>query len=191
MSRLSGKFVVRVPTKLHGDLKDRALKESTSLNEVCVQLLSSNGSSSDPLTQILKSEFGSALRGLVLFGSQVRGSQTKTSDFDYLIVLSDKVPLTRPLYDRWDEITAKVVSLKNSSPHFTHLPRSTRDAKSLWCEVAIEGKVLWERNLEITRLLIELRHSIYRREKVRREAGGAPYWIDTLENPALDRDHEK
>ena len=121
--------------------------------------------------------FGERLVGTAVFGSWARGEATQGSDVDVLVVVEEAVPLTRDLYDRWDEHPV-VWGGRSVEPHFVHLPPASRRVAGLWAEVALDGLVLFERGLTLSKRLIQVRHEIAAGRIVQRSAHGQPYWTE-------------
>lgn len=118
---------------------------------------------------------GSALVGVIVFGSWVRGEHGAGSDVDVLIVTEPDVEIRRELYRRWDRAPVVWDGLP-VEPHFVQLPPPDATPAGIWAEVAMDGLVLFERNLTVTRRVIEIRHWIAEGRIVRRYAHGQPYW---------------
>lgn len=176
----SGRFVLRLPSALHETLRAEASEAGISLNELCVRKLA-GVSPSYPgrvgeLIARATEQFGKDLRGVVLYGSFARGEAATVSDIDIMIVLDPRVPLNLTLYHGWDseewQLDEHAIDI-----HFSHLP-STRELPSgLWAEIALDGKVLHESDLAVTRLLASVRRRIAAGELVRRTTHGQPYWV--------------
>ena len=52
------------------------------------------------------------------------------------------------------------------------------EASGFWAEVALDGLVLFERELVVSRRLAAVRRRVLRGELFRRVAGGHPYWVN-------------
>jgi predicted nucleotidyltransferase len=195
MSVASGKFVVRIPPQLHIELKEEANRQGRSLNQICMARLGGGGNASPDgqenaipslisrrLIDAILKRWGDGLVGLLLFGSAVRGEATKASDLDLLLVLSPAIRLGRGLYHEWDLLLDTLDSREcRISPQFVVLPASVASAGGLWYEVAIEGVVLWERNLTVSGFLRRVREAIVGGEIRRAMIHGNPYWIKAKE----------
>ena len=182
---LSGRFVLRIPPELHGDLKAAAARAGVSLNFYCRSILTAavrgGGTGSMITTALLAAltaEFDEALVGLVVFGSRIRNEHTATSDIDLLIAVSESVAVSRALYTRWDTaVDAVQADVGVVSPHFAHLPSAHAAVGSLWLEVALHGVVVLDPTGVVARTLARVRDRIAAGEVRRRVAYGHPYWI--------------
>lgn len=193
VSNPSGKFVIRMPRELHRRLREDAASRSISLNRICLERLENRdpsniglcGLPSDSpvpyrLVERLVEHWGSSMVGIVLFGSAARGEATSASDIDLLLVFEPGTELSRQLYAEWDELLEnhlQVLPTREISPQLVCLPATPAEAGGLWYEVAIEGIVLWERGLRISRFLCSVREALARGEIMRRTVHGTPYWI--------------
>ncbi len=190
----SGKFVLRVPPSLHRRLKEEARSKGQSLNSLCVNKLQ-NAMVSTPIS-IIPTRLGpdevilpdmihlwkELLAGLVLFGSAVRGEATEVSDVDLLLVMDSRVRITPSLYRQWDELlAAKSKSTNIITPQFARLPNSVFDAGGLWYEIAVDGRVLWERDLLVSRFLGAIREAMAQGRIRRGMLHGSPYWVKEFE----------
>ena len=185
MPRPSGRFVVRVPPTLHGRLRELAAGSGVSLNTLCVQLLSAGAeghvapAEHSPWSWIARryeEVFGHEPVAVVLFGSAARGELRGDSDVDLLVVLDPGVPLRRALYRQWDELVSQGTFERAINAHFVHLPARVEDAGSLWLEVAVEGRVLSDRDDTVRRFLVAVRGAIASGRFVRSVLHGQPYW---------------
>jgi predicted nucleotidyltransferase len=190
MKRLS-QILIRIPAEQHRALKEHAARSRRSLNSVCVLALEASlarehlappavraRGPADPIPmETILDEFGPDLEGIVLFGSTARGSAVAHSDIDLLMVLHPSCALNRDLYARWDGFAAPAGISKRLSPHFCRLAESCENAGSLWFEVALEGIVLWERELSVSKYLARLRHFMLDNNIRRRFSYGVPYWV--------------
>ena len=176
--------MVRLPPRLHASLKRRAREEGVSLNGLCLDALKSflgtgeqetREGASIPLQQF-RDLLGESLSGILLFGSTARGEGREGSDIDLMIVVGSELPLTRALYERWDQGISGASSSR-LSPHFVHLPGREMEAGSLWYEAAMDGIVLFDREGRIARLLRTIRRSMAEGKLRRKSVYGHPYWI--------------
>lgn len=112
-----------------------------------------------------------------MYGSWARGEAASGSDVDVLIVVDREVPVVRALYHRWDEEPVWWEG-RRVEPHFVHLPAPGETPSGTWAEVAVDGIVLFDRDLTVSRRLVELRNRIAEGGLVRGEAHGQPYWME-------------
>lgn len=119
--------------------------------------------------------FGERLAGVVVYGSFARGGASPASDVDLLVVLTAAVPVTRDLYRQWDAEPV-LWGRRSVDPHFVCLPEDGRQPSGAWCEAAVDGIVLFERDGAVTRHLSAVRGSIADGRLVRRSVHGQPYW---------------
>ena len=132
----SGRFVLRLPSELHGALRTLAMRKGLSLNELCLRAIKNyvTGMETDEENgarahqkwfMVIQDILAESLLGVVLFGSKARGEDHIASDIDLLIVVATDLPLTRRLYALWDEH----LSGEQYSPHFVHLPEDVDELK--------------------------------------------------------------
>ena len=180
-TRASGRFVLRLDPGLHLQLREEARDKGLSLNEFCVRKLAQPGFPQEgPASAAVgraKSLVGEALVGVVLFGSWVRNEARSDSDVDLLLVLEEGTPVRRGLYRSWDgdPVTWKGHDLE---PHFVHLPEVGSRLSGLWAEVAIDGRVLFEKELRVSRRLMGFRREVASGRISRREIHGQSYWAE-------------
>ncbi|NOZ94621.1 MAG: HEPN domain-containing protein [Acidobacteria bacterium] len=93
------------------------------------------------------------------FGSWARGEHGEGSDVDVLVILDPSIPLRRNLYDDWDEKPLCLGGLP-VQVHLVHLPEDPEHRGGLWAEVALDGIVLFERALILSRTLARVRRGI-------------------------------
>jgi hypothetical protein len=175
----SGRFLLRLAPEVHAVLQVAAKRAGLSLNEYCGRKLGAPLGAlplGPPavLVQRAQAAHGDQLVGLVAFGSWARGEAGPQSDVDILIVLADAVPLERALYRVWDE-AALAWGTHAVQTHLVHLPVPGA-VGTIWAEAAIDGIVLWERELAISRRLALVRRDIAEGRLVRRSVHGQPYW---------------
>lgn len=177
----SGRFNLRIEPELHASLREAARDAGTSLNDFCAHKLASPGGLLGPAAGAVVDRAGSilgdSLMGVVAFGSWARGDETATSDLDVLLVVGEKVPIARGLYRRWDDGPALQWDGHEVAPHFVHLPSESEGVSGLWAELALDGLVLFERELAVSRYLADVRRRILRGELSFRVAGGQSYWV--------------
>jgi hypothetical protein len=121
--------------------------------------------------------FADDLVGIAAFGSWVRGEAAATSDVDLLVVIDSRVPLTRDMYRLWDEAPVTWGD-RPVEVHFAHLPDPGTVTGGVWAEVAMDGIVLFERRLGLSRNLALVRRAILSGRLVRRLAHRQPYWTE-------------
>jgi len=170
--RPSGRFVLRIDPDLHAFLRDSAAAAGMSLNEYCSRSLAL-----PPADQRAFNLMGVNILGVVAFGSWARGEMMQGSDIDLLIVLRSEVQIDRPLYRAWDRSPLKWAG-HSIEPHFVHLPAGGARITGLWAEVVLDGIVLFDRELALSRRLAEIRRRIASGELTRRWSGGHPYWVE-------------
>lgn len=187
----SGRFVLRIPSELHARLRQSARVKGLSLNQYCLQSLQSRvafvdsdraGTSLDPgldaLVERLVGSFGHDLVGAVLYGSWARGEASDTSDVDLAVVLDAATPLRRELHRAW-EATPISWEGRPVEVQFVHLPGTGDLPTGFWGELALDGIVLLDPNLEISRRLVRFRRDILAGRLVRHVAHGQGYWVRT------------
>jgi predicted nucleotidyltransferase len=177
---------------LHRALKRRSTERGITLNQACVDILEravrapvsaelpDTLQPAGPLVERLHQQWGAALLGLVLFGSAARGEMTAASDVDLLVVLAPDTDISRDLYRRWNEAIVPDLppGLRGRlAPHFVTLPPGPTEAGSLWYEVAVDGRILLDREGRVEHFLRALRRELARGTVSRRFAHGHPYWI--------------
>lgn len=179
-SRPSGRFVLRIDPDLHALLREAARAAGTSLNDYCSRKLAAPIGPMDPgavaVVERASSVLGRSLLGVVAFGSWARGEAAASSDLDVLLIADDRVPIVRALYRSWDDGPALRWDGHEVTPHFVHFPSKTI-VSGLWAEVAMDGLVLFERELVVSRQLASVRRRILRGEISFRVAGGQRYWV--------------
>ena len=177
----SGRFVLRTPRALHGALRRAARDAGASLNEYCVRglaaaLAARASGAPTGIAAWATAAFGEALRGVAVYGSWARGDATSESDVDVLVVLDASAALTRDSYRTcdgaplsWDGHPVQV--------QIVRMPEAGRLAGGgLWPEIALDGIVLFERGMILSRTLVAIRRAIADGRLVRRTAHGQPYW---------------
>jgi hypothetical protein len=179
----SGRFLLRLDRGLHALLRAAAAEAGLSLNDYCARRLAAPAPAAEvlgPAAAVVAraaSLFGEELQGVVLFGSWARGEAVDASDVDLLVVLADTTALVRALYRRWDEQPIDW-QRRDVEVHFAHLPRVQVGIGSLWAEVALDGVVLFERGLIVSRRLAAVRREILAGRMSRRTTQGQPYWVE-------------
>lgn len=184
----SGRFVLRLDPSLHARLRRNAHVAAISLNELCSRKLASPDFriGTAPAVDLegavsrAQSICGDSLIGVVVFGSWARGEAADGSDLDLLIVIEEQLALSRGLYRTWDHseaVSAGTSTDISMEPQFVHLPGPEETVAGLWAEVAIDGIVIFERNLRISRRLIRVRQDIAAGRIERRSLHGQAYWV--------------
>lgn len=186
MSDPSGKFVLRLPTELHGKLVKISKSKNLSLNTLCNRLIVSGlGVKSEDedippecieITKQLRKKFKDKLIGVMLFGSYIKGESTESSDIDILIVIDKNIPIVRSLYSWWDT-TIKWSGEKVVSPHFVKYPKDPKDVSGIWLEVAGTNIILFEKGSKITKIVAALKNLISSGGVRRYISNGHPYWV--------------
>jgi predicted nucleotidyltransferase len=194
-------LILRIPPSLHQQLKQDARAGDTSLNKHCRVLLSRKpkGSSAREISASLTLAAGSGralapwqdlaarvietwgddIEGLVLFGSCARGRQTANSDIDLLVVLDGSATLDRDLYSRWQ---LRAFDGREVAPLFVQIPGKGGRIGGLWFEVALDGIVLYDRSLHLSRFLAQVRNLLAGGRVIRRVTHGHPYWVHSEQN---------
>lgn len=182
--KASGRFVLRLEPQLHLQLKRLSRARGLSLNQLCCDLIQRGVDSltdaiEDKLVARIRKRWSDQLEALILFGSQARHTQTPESDVDLLLVMSEVTAIERKLYFEWDEMLESfgLDQARKISPQFSQLPRSSKSMGSLWLEVALDGKLIWERDKKVSQRLQQARESIARGDFVRRLTHGQAYWV--------------
>jgi len=189
-------LILRIPPSLHQQLKQDARSGDMSLNRHCRTLLSKRTADSfaegAPVSLTLAAgrtgraaslqdlsagaleTWGSRVEGLVLFGSFARGRQTANSDIDLLVVLNRSVTLDRDLYSRW---RFRKFEGREVAPLFVQIPGEGERIGGLWFEVALDGIVLFDRDLHLSRFLSHVRDLVAGGRVRRMVTHGHPYWV--------------
>jgi len=179
-TRASGRFLLRIDPGLHAALRAAAQAAGLSLNDYCARKLAApGGDPAGPATAVVARAaaiHGAALIGVVAYGSWARGEATPDSDVDALIVLASDATLQRRLYLAWDEAPLAWAGLR-VEPHVVRLPDLDEPPSGLWAEVALDGIVLHDPGLTVSRHLARVRRRIAGGELARRDAHGQPYWV--------------
>ncbi|MFM8380100.1 MAG: toxin-antitoxin system HicB family antitoxin [Planctomycetia bacterium] len=176
----SGKFVLRLDPQLHAELRREATRHGLSLNEHCAQVMTVHRAAGDAAAATVIREVrrlaGESLVGVVAYGSWARGEVADSSDVDLLVVLEPVLPITRELYRAWDE-QPLTWGGRSVDLHLVHLPEAEAEISGTWAEAATDGIVLFERGLDLSRRLADIRRRIAAGEIVRHVAHGQPYWV--------------
>ena len=179
--RASGRFVLRLDPSIHAALRSAARAAGLSLNDYCARTLASPGGAvvagAADVVRRAAALCGDRLVGVALYGSYVRSEAEVSSDVDVLVVVDRALRLTRALYRKWDEAPISW-ERRLVEPHFVHPLEAAAVPSGLWAEVAIDGIVLFERELRLSRTLVRVRHDILAGRLVRRVVHGQPYWAE-------------
>jgi predicted nucleotidyltransferase len=177
----SGRFLLRIQPELHLALRAAAREAEMSLNEYCARKLAAPETGpADEGGEAVKRALAAHredLIGVVLFGSWARGRTTSSSDVDLLLVVEERVAIGRNAYRAWDEAPMSWAG-RPVGVHLVHLPPAGSRVSGLWAEVAVDGVVLFERELRVSRRLVEVREELAAGRLVRRRVHGQPYWIE-------------
>jgi predicted nucleotidyltransferase len=177
----TARFLLRLPPRLHRTLTARAAAHQLSLNEYCVRKLAGPEAPMIRDTAALEVAAraqvvgGARLIGLIVHGSWARAETRAASDVDVLVVVDAELALTRALYREWDEVPLSWGRLAVDA-HFLHLPANPDRASGVWCEAAIDGIVLSDRDGRIEQTLRRIRRAVADGRLVRKHAHGQPYW---------------
>jgi len=178
----SGRFLLRIDPGLHAALRHAASASGQSLNEYCsrklaapIGELSAFAAAAAAVTRSA-AVAGDALVGVVAFGSWARSELHDASDIDLLVVLDRSIELSRTLYRRWDEDPV-IWEGRPVEPHFVTLLEPPAPAVGLWAEAAVDGIVLFARDLELQARLAAIRRDLIEGRVVRKRAHGQPYWV--------------
>jgi predicted nucleotidyltransferase len=183
-------LILRVPSSLHQRLKQEARSADLSLNKHCSNILGRKGSGplagefsitmaiaaghlQDLAAQAIET-LGDKVEGVVLFGSFARGRLTASSDIDLLVVLNKRVILDRDIYSYWKP--GKFEG-REVAPLFVQIPGEAERISGLWFEVALDGILLFDRNLQLSRFLSLARDLIADGQVKRMVTHGHPYWV--------------
>lgn len=177
----SGRFVLRLPPSLHAQLRSEAKDVGISLNELCVKKLGAVPLDvPDAISDLVaraKEAFGKNLHGVIVYESWARGDATVSSDIDVMVALDPRVPLNMQLYEAWGEQEWRV-DTHVLDVHFAHIPDGEELPSGLWAEIALDGRVVYESELVVTRTLATVRRRIAAGDLVRRSSHGQPYWME-------------
>lgn len=184
----SGRFVLRIEPTLHATLREAASRSGLSLNEYCARKLAGGGlGGTEPAWKAVgraSSVLGDDLLGVVVYGSWARDEATELSDIDVLLVVDPRRPIIRDLYRLWDEKPvlwnrgADPERPRRVEPHFVHLPPVGEVPSGTWAEVALDGIVIFDPALVVSRRLVDIRRSIVDGDLIRHEIHGQPYWVE-------------
>lgn len=177
----SGRFVLRLEPGLHAALRRAAAAHGLSLNDYCATKLAApvgNLFAFGAAPQAVRRAAvvaGEALAGCAAFGSWARGELADDSDVDVLVAVDPGLRVTRALYRRWDEAPV-TWNGRRVEPHFVHLPAQNRPPSGLWAELAIDGIVLFERDLALSSYLAAVRRALAQGRLRHEIVHGVRYW---------------
>jgi hypothetical protein len=175
----SGRFLLRIAPALHARLADAARACGLSLNEYCARSLARGEATSpgpwDGAVARVVAQLGPRLVGVAVFGSFSRGEAGPGSDVDLLVVTAAEVAIERALYGRWDAADLRVAG-HVVAPHYARLPSAADPVTGFWAEVALDGAVIYDPELTLSRTLARIRRAILAGDPVRRTAGGRSWW---------------
>jgi predicted nucleotidyltransferase len=183
-ARASGRFLLRIAPGLHEALRAAARASETSLNDYCTRKLAAPVGGwialrdAAAVVERAAAVCGEKMIGVVVYGSWARSEMTDGSDVDVLVVMEPGTSPSRALYRAWDDERMVAWEGRPVEPHFVRLPDATDPISGLWAEVAIDGIVLFERELSISRHLARVRSEVAAGRLVRRFAHGQPYWAE-------------
>ena len=182
MKKEKTSILIRSGHALHQNVMASAKKQQKSLNELCCDRLSVPSSLENEAFALVRkvvaaadAAFSSGLKGVVLYGSRARSEARDDSDWDFLLVVDEALPLNRELYRRWDldfPLTDHPLEI-----HFAHIPPSTKVATGFWAEIALDGIILYEKEFIVSRHLIAVRHDIAEGLIIRKKSHGQTYWL--------------
>jgi predicted nucleotidyltransferase len=175
----SGRFLLRIPPVLHARLTQSARTRDLSLNEYCARgLARAEAGAAGPWDEVVAkalAQLGPRLAGVAVFGSFARGEAGPESDVDVLIATSPDTAIERALYRPWDAADLRVAG-RVVSPHFVRLPAADDAVTGFWAEVALDGAVIHDPELTLSRALGRIRRAILAGDLQRRTAGGQSWW---------------
>lgn len=178
----SGKFVLRVSSEQHRQLKIMAHKRGISLNQLCVERLTAPAKSEfSKWTDLIRKTYGDDhLQAILIYGSQARGDANNSSDLDLLIVFTNLTRPSRHLYEIWDDKISPHLP-EPVNPSFVGDPLRSKDSSTsgLWLEIAIDGIMIWQSGPAVQNYLQRLRSEIAAGVYVRKYIHGQPFWSRT------------
>ncbi len=200
-------MILRIPSSLHQQLKHEARSADLSLNKHCRAILSRKATDATPATSPVSltlaaggtrrianlqdlsarvlEDWGDSIEALALYGSLARGRETAGSDIDLLVVLTAGETLDRDIYSRW---RLRKFEGREVSPLFVQIPGEGERIGGLWFEVALDGIVLFDRDLLLSRFLSRVRDLIAGGEVRRMITHGHPYWVHSGLEAKLPRE---
>ncbi len=200
MTSQTSSVLLRLPSSVHRRLKREAAQSDMSLNKFCYARLT--GATTHAGSSIARQEqslgypsvriaggelkeiaedvvelYQGELEGLVLFGSWVRGEASAASDIDLLLIMENHAVIDRDRYSHW--LPRRVLE-HEVSPLFVHLPADVGSITGLWLEAAIDGIVLFDKTMAVSRFLAAARRMIAQGHVRRMMTHGHPYWVHNV-----------
>ena len=177
----SGRFLLRLPKDTHRLLSEEAAHLKLSLNQLVLSRIIAGekkpNSENIFLMALLKELNGIAV---IQYGSSVRGEAVKSSDIDWLVILSPDKKISREVYRQVSQLQKKHEDdpyVQKISVHLAHPPQDFNNLSNFWLEVGLEGVVLIEKN-NFSRIVHEIKNLIAIGGYRRKLSGGQPYWIN-------------
>lgn len=173
--------MLRLAPNLHDRLKRLARDEALSLNEYCNRVLGSRQGhrgkgSAAPIIDRAVSALGESLIGIVLYGSWARDEATDRSDVDVAFVLERRVRLSPKLYREWEE-EPMAWEGRPIEAQFVHLPEGEGVPSGFWGELALDGIVLFDPSLRVSKQLARTRRDVVAGRLVRHVSHGQAFWV--------------
>lgn len=185
-------LIVRMSKSQHVNLVNAAKRCDLSINKFILSLLAKEdlissvgqyqsqslnlltaGVELSDLKDSLVKVYGSKLIAIAIFGSVARGTASLSSDLDLLIVLDRSVKIERDLYD---QLSLRKLLNRDLSPVYVNLPE-TSSVSPFWMEIAMDGVVIYDKDLILNRFLIFVRDLIVKNSWYRKFSHGQPYWV--------------
>ncbi|MEX1184402.1 MAG: HEPN domain-containing protein [Gemmatimonadota bacterium] len=167
----SGRFLLRIAPALHARLAGSAQARGVSLNEYCARSLARGEATApgpwDEVVAKAVAQLGPGVVGVAVFGSFARGGARPDSDIDVLVVTAAAVSIERALYRPWDAADLRVAGLV-VEPHFARLPSADDPVSGFWAEIALDGAVIHDPELTLSRTLVRIRRAVLAGDLVRR-----------------------
>ncbi|RMG24139.1 MAG: nucleotidyltransferase domain-containing protein [Methanobacteriota archaeon] len=128
-----------------------------------------------PILTGLRQRLGDNLISVVLFGSRARGDEEPTSDWDLLIIARD---LPKHFMERyWLIKEALPVEWRGLTSILARTPREFEATlPPLYLDIAIDGKILYDKNNYVQTRLSALRRLIKRKGLLREKQGRELIW---------------
>ncbi len=94
-----------------------------------------------------------------------------------MLIVEQEYEIGRAIYRHWDEAPL-MWDGHLVEPHFVHLPEPGARISGTWAEVAVDGVVMFDRGLTVSRRLVELRRQIISGRLAQRRSHGQSYWVE-------------